>query len=163
MSSAAWKCRRCRRRSCGYGRVTNRARADVMKRWTVAIALLGGLGSTIAFAQGGGSSWWSPGRGTTIPALALYDNDGGAVGVLMASGPVVTKGHPFFEAIGTNGRACVTCHQPADGMALAVSTVRARWQATRGRDPLFAPVDGMNCPDLPPDEPRSHSLLLDRG
>ena len=134
-----------------------------MKRWATAVALLGGLGSAIAFAQGSGPSWWAPGKGTPLPALAVYENDRGAVGVLMASGAVVTKGHPFFEPIGSNGRACVTCHQPADGMALALSTVRARWEATRGRDPLFAPVDGMNCPDLPPDEPRSHSLLLERG
>ena len=38
-----------------------------------------------------------------------------------------------------------------------------RWDATAGKDPLFAAVDGMNCPRLPPGDPRSHSLLLERG
>ena len=83
--------------------------------------------------------------------------------VLNTSGVLVTKGHPFFEPIGTNGRACVTCHQPSDGMSLSVRSIRERWTATGGKDPLFAAVDGMNCPSLPPGDPRSHSQLLDRG
>jgi hypothetical protein len=41
--------------------------------------------------------------------------------------------------------------------------VRERWASTGGRDPLFAPVDGANCPTLPAADPRSHSLLLERG
>ena len=48
-------------------------------------------------------------------------------------------------------------------MSLSVRTVRERWEATAGKDPLFAAVDGMNCPHLPPGDPRSHSLLLERG
>jgi len=83
--------------------------------------------------------------------------------VLNSGGPVSTRGHPFFEPIGQNGRACVTCHQPANGMSLSVETIRRRWDETHGKDPLFAPVDGMNCPNLPADDPRSHSLLLNRG
>jgi hypothetical protein len=109
------------------------------------------------------SQWWSPGDGRTLPALATYPNSFGEVGVLNASGPVSTQGHPFFEPIGRNGRACVTCHQPEDGMSLSVETIRRRWDETQGKDPLFAPVDGMNCPNLPPGDPRSHSLLLNRG
>jgi hypothetical protein len=83
--------------------------------------------------------------------------------VLNASGPYATKGHPFFEPIGTNGRACITCHQPADAMSLSLRSVRERWASTGGRDPLFAAVDGANCPTLPAADPRSHSLLLERG
>ena len=109
------------------------------------------------------SQWWSPGDGRTLPALATYGNSAGEVGVLSSSGPVPTRGHPFFEPIGQNGRACVTCHQPANGMSLSAETIRRRWDETHGKDPLFAPVDGMNCPDLPPEDPRSHSLLLGRG
>lgn len=109
------------------------------------------------------SNWWSPGDGRTLPALATYGDPFGEVGVLSSSGPVPTRGHPFFEPIGQNGRACVTCHQPENGMSLSAETIRHRWDETHGKDPLFAPVDGMNCPNLPPDDPRSHSLLLDRG
>jgi hypothetical protein len=107
--------------------------------------------------------WWSPGDGRTLPATADYVNADGALGILNASGAIETKGHPFFEPIGTNGRACVTCHQPADAMSLAADTARARWRETGGADPLFAAIDGSNCPSLPQADPASHSLLLDRG
>jgi hypothetical protein len=107
--------------------------------------------------------WWAPGNGRPLAALATYGNSLGSVGVLNGEGPVATAGHPFFEPIGQNGRACVTCHQPASGMSLSVEMIRQRWQDTQGKDPLFAPVDGMNCPHLPPEDPRSYSLLLERG
>jgi hypothetical protein len=107
--------------------------------------------------------WWSPGEGTALPELVRYPNSFGQLGLLNASGAVTTKGHPFFEPIGENGRACVTCHQPANGMSLSVGMIRERWEQTQGKDPLFAPVDGMNCPHLPPEDPASHSLLLERG
>jgi hypothetical protein len=87
----------------------------------------------------------------------------GRCGIINAASAFDTIGHPFFEALGPNGRACVTCHQPADGMSLALQTIRAQWVATLGDDPLFASIDGMNCPHLPPAEPASHSLLLERG
>jgi hypothetical protein len=98
-----------------------------------------------------------------LPAEALYSNASGALGVLNTAGTVDTRDHPFFAALGSNGRGCVTCHQPADGMALAATTVRERWTATGGRDPLFAAVDGRNCPHLPAGDRNAHSLLLDRG
>jgi hypothetical protein len=120
---------------------------------------IGGL----AAQSGPATVWWAPGQGISLPAFATYADDHGKVGVLNASGAIDTKGHPFFEPIGTNGRACVTCHQPSDGMALSIRSIRERWTATRGHDPLFAAVDGMNCPNLPPDDPQSHSLLLERG
>ena len=123
-----------------------------------------GLAAFVATAQTAVSRpWWAPGQGTPLPAFISYANDRGAVGLLNASGAIETKGHPFFEPIGTNGRACVTCHQPADGMSLSLRSIQDRWAATGGRDPLFAAVDGMNCPNLPAADPRSHSLLLERG
>jgi hypothetical protein len=118
---------------------------------------------TLAAAQAPPRTWWAPGQGTSLPDFSTYDNDRGRLGVLNVAGRLDTKGHPFFEPIGTNGRACVTCHQPADAMALSVRSIRERWDATGGKDPLFAAVDGTNCPSLPPDDPRSHSLLLERG
>ena len=107
--------------------------------------------------------WWSPGQADPLPELAKYDNDFGDVGILNQSGRIETKGHPFFEPIGTNGRACVTCHQPADGMSVSLRSIRERWAATGGKDPIFAAIDGQNCPNLPNADPASHSLLLERG
>ena len=115
-------------------------------------------------AQGQASSrWWSPGDGRTLPATLDYVNPDGALGILNTAGPIETKGHPFFEPIGTNGRACVTCHQPSDAMTVSAASARERWRETGGKDPLFAAIDGKNCPNLPQDDPASHSLLLERG
>jgi hypothetical protein len=133
-------------------------------RVVTSLALLGGLMGLVGTAAfDAPRPWWSPGQGTPLQAFATYENERGQLGVLNVGGDVSTSGHPFFEPIGTNGRACVTCHQPADAMSLSVRTIRDRWTATDGKDPLFAAVDGMNCPSLPPGDAKSHSLLLDRG
>jgi hypothetical protein len=108
-------------------------------------------------------NWWAPGDGRPLPAEASYANAAGAVGILNTAGTIDTAASPFFRPLGTNGRACVTCHQPADGMALSVATVRERWDETHGQDPLFAAIDGRNCPNLPAADPGAHSLLLTRG
>ena len=108
--------------------------------------------------------WWiAPGEGRALPASVEYENALGRIGVINTGGAIETAGHPFFEPLGTNGRACVSCHQPADGMSVSLRTIAALWGATAGADPLFAAIDGMNCPHLPAREPESHSLLLERG
>src|SRR5262245_54685389 len=109
------------------------------------------------------SVWWNPGRGIAIPASKDYDNAFGQLRLLNKSGEVETNGHAFFTALGSNGRACVTCHQPSNAMGLSLDLIRDRWAATNGKDPLFAAVDGSNCLDLPQDKQESHSLLLERG
>lgn len=107
--------------------------------------------------------WWAPGEVRVFPRVLDYENESGTVRTLNLGGPTDTRGHPFFTPLGKNGRACVSCHQPADGMSLSVGTIQARWRATGGRDPLFAAIDGSNCPSLPQGEERSHSLLLEHG
>src|SRR5262245_6934031 len=109
------------------------------------------------------SIWWDPGRGIALPPSKDYDDASGQLRLLNKSGEVETKGHPFFTALGSNGRACVTCHQPSNAMGLSLDLIRDRWAATKGKDPLFAAVDGSNCPDTPQDKEESHSLLLKRG
>jgi hypothetical protein len=73
------------------------------------------------------------------------------------------KGHPFFTPLGKNGRACVTCHQPAYGMTFSAEAARDLSKRTSGKDPRFASIDGSNCPNVPQDQEKSHSLLLQRG
>lgn len=136
-----------------------------LRRVLSIVTLAGGAGALLAqtAAETWLSGWFEPDSKAVLPALALSSNPLGAVATLQPGGPTDTAGHPFFTPLGRNGRACVTCHQPADGMSLSVSSIRARWQATGGRDPLFAMIDGANCPHLPPDAEASHSLLLQRG
>lgn len=137
-------------------------------RWLTGAALL----SAVLAAAGGfalaqdydfGDRWWAPGSGGVFPETADYENPAGKSRVILDGGPQSTEGHPFFTPMGPNGRACVTCHQPSDAMSLSLATIRERWAATDGKDPLFAATDGSNCPTLPQGKRESHSLLLDHG
>jgi hypothetical protein len=109
------------------------------------------------------SYWIQPGRGGIAPERSRYTDAAGQVEVLYAHGPLDLAGNAFFEPLGTNGRACVTCHQPSSGMGLSLAAIRKRWEESHGKDPLFAAIDGSNCPSLPQDLESSHSLLLTRG
>ena len=107
--------------------------------------------------------WWSPGDGRVFAPVVDYRNEHGTIRTLNEAGSTETRGHPFFTPLGANGRACVTCHQPSDAMSISVATIQQRWRDTQGKDPLFAAIDGSNCPHLPQEQASSHSLLLDRG
>jgi hypothetical protein len=128
----------------------------------VAAAALGVVVSAASVAEEA-SRWWAPNEGRVFPASLSYPNANGTVTTLSLAGPVETRNHPFFTSLGSNGRACVTCHQPADGMSISVTTIQHRWQATEGKDPLFAAIDGSDCPSLGQQLASSHSLLLQRG
>jgi cytochrome c peroxidase len=122
-----------------------------------------GWGAADTPASPEGERWWSANSGREFPAILSYADESGIITTLNLKGPTDTHNHPFFSPLGTNGRACITCHQPADGMSVSAHDIQARWQATNGKDPIFAAIDGSNCPSLPQDERASHSLLLERG
>ena len=90
-----------------------------------------------------------PDRGGFLSRGEDYDNPDGTTGMVNLSGRVSAEGHPFFEALGTNGRACITCHQPSNSMSVSTDAIRKRWLETEGKDPIFAAVDGSDCPNLP--------------
>lgn len=130
----------------------------------LALASIGVLGAAAtAAADALAKDWWGAGDARALPASAEYADAAGMVGILNAAGAVETRGHPFFEPIGGNGRACVTCHQPAEAMSISATTIARRWDETKGKDPLFAAIDGSNCPSLPQDQRASHSLAIEHG
>src|SRR5678809_1664697 len=107
------------------------------RRATTSLVLLACLSlalATLAAQSGLSRRWSAPGQGAPLAEFSTYDNERGHLGVFNASGQLDTKGHPFFEPIGTNGRACVTCHQPADAMSISLRSIRERWAATEGKD-----------------------------
>jgi hypothetical protein len=108
-------------------------------------------------------TWIEPGSGVVLPEFDAFDSVDGTLGVLNASGPVNTEGHPFFTPLGTNGRACINCHQPTYAMSVSTAGLLERWRTSDGKDPVFAAFDGSNCPGLPQEKESSHSLLLKRG
>ena len=73
----------------------------------------------------------------------------------------------FFQAIGTNGRSCASCHVQSAAWSMTPSEIRARFVATGGTDPLFRTNDGSNAPNLDVStvaaRRAAYSMLLDRG
>ncbi len=120
---------------------------------------------------------WSPGNTSALtysPFLLPTETDPNASGLaqtLNQNGLIFAPLNPFFQALGTNGRTCATCHQPSVSMGISTATVQQRYTLSHGQDPIFAPVDGANCPDAvtssqfyaisDPNNP--HSLLLNRA
>ncbi len=75
--------------------------------------------------------------------------------------------NPFFKVLGTNGRACITCHQPDQGWTITPDGVQRRFIESAGRDPIFRNNDGSNCEGADISTLRrrrsAFSLLLARG
>jgi hypothetical protein len=121
------------------------------------------------------------GAPAVLPQLEETPDPDGKLASFQPGGPTNTADQAFFQALGTNGRACVSCHEPESGMSVSVERIQLRFERTLGADPIFAPVDGANCPNAvqPADtssalvggrighgsaEARaSHSLLLTKG
>jgi hypothetical protein len=145
----------------------DRAGARLRRRGLQGLSVAGvGVAVIALMAQYGGgtiATWWEVGETAAMPLTATIDDPTGSVRIYNHDGGVATANHAFFERIGTNGRACVTCHQPSNAMGLSTDRLAERWKATQGKDPVFAAVDGANCPNLPQGEKSSHSLLLNRG
>jgi cytochrome c peroxidase len=96
------------------------------------------------------------------PALNLA----GTAQTATASGLIDTA-NPFFAPLGTNGRACVTCHMADQGWTITPAGARTRFEATQGLDPLFRAHDAANAPhlDVSTVEARrqAYSLMLERA
>jgi cytochrome c peroxidase len=65
----------------------------------------------------------------------------------------------FFQSLGTNGRTCTTCHQPNNAFGLSAVDAQVRYFISRGKDSLFAQIDGSTCPT----GPINNSLVVNNG
>jgi cytochrome c peroxidase len=100
--------------------------------------------------------------GVVIPSLLPFPDATGLVSTFNANGPIDVSGL-FFQSLGTNGRSCSTCHVVGNAMGLSTQNVQERFLRTGGSDPLFAAVDGANCPGNSSRQAAAHSLLLKNG
>ena len=127
----------------------------------VKTAMAAALGLSAALAS---ASFAGPKSGGGRPAAKLesFPDPTGVFETLSTSGRVDHRG-AFFQSLGTNGRTCGTCHVPDQAFGLSAAAATRTFRHTRGQDPLFAPVDGANCPDARRDDPAAHSLLLEHG
>ena len=86
----------------------------------------------------------------------------GILGIINLNGRTRTDG-PFFQSLGTNGRSCSTCHVAEQALSFSAVGARERFERTKGGDPLFAAVDGANCPNAQQGDRAGRSLLLQAG
>ena len=102
-----------------------------------------------------------------IPKFAKFPDIDGYLGTYQPSGATNTAGHSFFTPLGTNGRTCQTCHQPAAAWSITPPLIQDAFKTTGGTAPLFRPVDGAVCPsaDVSALEKRreAYSLVLNKG
>ena len=97
---------------------------------------------------------------------AAFSNTSGVQRTFTATGSIDTN-NGFFQNIGTNGRACVTCHRPAQAWTITPPELQERFESTGGLDPIFRTNDGSNCEAAavatPADRRKAFSLLLAKG
>src|SRR2546421_10527839 len=53
-----------------------------------------------------------------VPPFQIFADPDGAFATLNLGGPADTTTNPFFQDLGSNGRRCVTCHQPSDAWSV---------------------------------------------
>ena len=98
-----------------------------------------------------------------IPSIFLpFPDDSGNVQSATAD-PTLNASNKFFDpSVGTNGQACVTCHQPAQGFTIHVSVIDNTF-ATSPTDPLFRPNDTANNPSTTTNTADDYSIFLNLG
>jgi cytochrome c peroxidase len=104
---------------------------------------------------------------SVLPNLHPFPNASGILETFSTQGDLDLSG-PFFQSLGTNGRACITCHLPDQGWTISAQGVQQRFRRTNGLDPIFRTNDGSNCDhdvDVSTREARkqAYSLLTSRG
>ncbi len=104
--------------------------------------------------------------GSRLPNPLITLDGSGFLGTYSTSGPIDVT-NPFFQDLGTNGRTCNSCHVSSQGWTVSAHGVRERFEATRGTDPIFRPVDGANCPSADVSTVRArrsaYGLLMSKG
>jgi cytochrome c peroxidase len=136
-----------------------RATAVVFALSALALGLAYGLGPAPVSATGAGPD--------SIPNNRPAPNPGGAAATFSTQGSVDLAGE-YFQAQGTNGRSCASCHIAGDAWGINPGTLQRLFGETGGTHPVFNKLDANN-PDALPAQPTeeqllaSYSMLLSRG
>jgi len=123
-------------------------------------AVMAATGAVVAILISGPAA-----AGDAIANLLAFDNPTGQ-GQTFNRG-ILNPTNPFFEVRGTNGRACVNCHEAAEGWSITPAGVQRKFDESDGLDPIFRTNDGSNCEgaEVSTRDARlnAFSLLLSRG
>jgi cytochrome c peroxidase len=101
----------------------------------------------------------------SIPNNHPQRNPGGYAATFSTQGTVDLTGE-YFQAQGTNGRSCATCHVPEDAWSINPPTLQRLFDETAGTHPVFNLLDANNpAMDVSTVDGRlaAYSMLLSRG
>ena len=107
-------------------------------------------------------------HGSVIPFLPNnfpHLNASGLSATFSTEGFIDQRGE-YFQAQGTNGRSCGTCHTAQDAWSINPDTIRRLFAQTGGMHPIFNPLDANNPDkDLSTVQARwaGYSMMLTRG
>lgn len=109
----------------------------------------------------------SPDIQSSIPNNHLFRNPGGKSATFSTQGSVNLTGE-YFQAQGTNGRSCASCHIPEEAWSINPGTLQHLFDETKGKHPVFNPLDANNPGAIPlnptaEDLLAAYSMLLSRG
>lgn len=101
----------------------------------------------------------------SIPNNHPLRNPGGKAATFSTQGSVNLTGE-FFQAQGTNGRSCASCHLPEEAWSITPDTLQKLFDQTDGTHPVFNLLDADN-PNMDVSTPvarlKAYSMLLGRG
>lgn len=104
--------------------------------------------------------------GSRGPNPIYAADSSGVLGTYRTTGAMDLNNY-FFQSLGTNGRSCNSCHVAEDGWTVTPRHIQARFFASRGKDPIFRPVDGAVCPSADVSNLKAkqsaYNLLLKKG
>jgi len=126
------------------------------------ILLVAAAGFVLEGCGGGGATTTTTMTSNLIPSLQPYPTPSGTESTFSATGSIDPSGI-FFQGLGTNTRSCASCHQLSQGMGLSAASAQALFASSNGSDPLFAALDGANCPTVATADSTGHSLVVNNG
>lgn len=122
------------------------------------------LGSNLAAERAGATLTEN---GDSLPNNHLEKNPGGKAATFSTQGQVSLTGE-YFQAQGTNGRSCASCHVPQDAWSINPGTLQDMFDQTAGAHPVFNRLDANN-PEVADaattleQKLAAYSMLLSRG
>ena len=100
-----------------------------------------------------------------LPNNLPHPNPGGKAATFSTQGNVDLTGE-FFQAQGTNGRSCASCHIAEDAWSINPGTLQDLFDETGGTHPVFNLLDANN-PNMDVSTPAArlaaYSMMLSRG
>ena len=135
----------------------NRLKTIVVIFFIVLALLVTGMRETV----------WVHAQNDGIPNNLPQHNPGGMDATFSTQGSVQFTGE-YFQAQGTNGRSCASCHTAGDAWSITPGTIQELFDATAGAHPIFNELDANNPDVIDPgssvEERRAaFSMMLNRG